>query len=154
MKPNLCTRHNAIVAIFSFFCGVAAAFGLGRFTDQDTSSAIALVDLHDEELGNRFLGHWIVNRNDTTDDQDAIVTFNASGDFTDDTADTFDTRWFCDNGMIFLVNRSNDISRGNAIVTPMIPAFNATDGTITLSPIQGDYKLTMTRPVAGGRSRG
>ena len=154
MKPKLYTRHTAIVAMLSFVGGVVATVGLGRLIDRDASSAIAFVDLHDEELGNRFLGRWTVDRNDTTDDQDAIVTFNASGDFTDNTDDTYDTRWFCDTGILFLVNRSNDSSEGNAFVTPMVPTFNATADTVTLSPIRGDYKITMTRSVAGGGNRG
>jgi hypothetical protein len=138
----------------AFVGGVVATVGLGRMIDRDASFAIAFVDLHDEELGNRFLGRWIVNRNDTTDDQDAIVTFNASGNFTDNMDDTFDTRWFCDNGNVFLVNRSNDSSEGNAVVTPLIPTFNANADTVTLSPIRGDYKITLTRSVAGGGNRG
>ena len=60
--------------MLSFVGGVVATVGLGRLIDRDASSAIAFVDLHDEELGNRFLGRWTVDRNDTTDDQDAIVT--------------------------------------------------------------------------------
>ena len=52
------------------------------------------------------------------------------------------------------MNRSNDSSEKNAFVTPMVPTFNATADTVTLSPIRGDYKITMTRSVAGGENRG
>jgi len=135
-----------LIAAASFLCGVIATLFVGYVVDgATTSNTVVLKDIRDTELGDKFHGQWKIDDLRTPSSDDGQVTFTSSGKYLDDDTDTFDTRWFCCDGMIYFVSRSTDIRNDRSHMFPLVPVFDNTGNTVTLSPPGASPRVTMTK---------
>jgi hypothetical protein len=106
---------------------------------------LVLTRVNDPSLGNRFLGSWIGDRPDTEQDEKHFIKFNENGKFDDSATDTFDKQWFCTDGVLYIVNRSNDMDNDKSHVTPLVPTFDDSDSVVTLSAPDGSPRMRLAR---------
>jgi hypothetical protein len=107
-----------------------------------------LSDLHGKESSLRYVGDWAIARSDVGGTTIGAVSFNETGAYIDDSDDTVSTRWFYNDGVLYLTSRCTDISEPNVFVHAFIPQVNSTGDSMKLLPVRGGYELTMIRSSA------
>ncbi len=148
-------RSVAVCSTLAFCCGsllTAIVVQIKQGKNRETS--IQLLDLHGQESSLRFVGDWTIDRSDVGGRTDGYVSFDATGVYTDDSSDTDDTRWFYNDGVLYLVNRCTDIGEPNVFVHAFIPEVERDGASMKLSAVRGDYELTMVRKSTDSRSIG
>jgi hypothetical protein len=134
----------------SFVCGVLATlFAMqlvgGGKSASNAPGSIVLSNVNDSNLGDRFIGSWTADRPDTEQDEKEPITFSANGVFDDAAADTVGKQWFCADGVLYVISRANDMDNDRSHITPLVPAFDESGITVTLSAPDGSPRLTMNK---------
>lgn len=148
-------RSVAICSSLAFCCGaLLTAISLRANQNEIQTTSIQLRDLHGQASSLRFVGDWTIDRSDVGGQTDGFVSFDATGTYTDDSTDTDDTRWFYNDGVLYLVSRCTDIGEPNVFVHAFIPEVDTDGESVKLLPVRGGYELTMVRKPAENRSNG
>lgn len=144
-------RNHAWLRIaMSFVAGVVltmAATSIFKHTDR--SDAVALAGVHDEELAGRLLGQWDVNDPRILDVSKSMLSFHPDGRLERDS--NFNERWFCRDGVIYIISSRVDDAGGQDEkdhLVPLVPEFDETTGSLLLTSAWGDPRLLLTRPNA------
>ncbi len=153
MSRPLARWTSAFTLLFGFAFGYCLANrNKVEFTNSDVQKAskeLRLSNIQEEQLGDRFLGSWLVDRLDTPENERELVTFDGTGRFWDNTADTLGKHWFCTAGLIFLVTNTIGDKEEKSHITPLSPEFSPSDDVVILSPPGGEPRISMTRYQSG-----